>query len=124
MRRYDVFNLRHSFLLPTAVTAAGLAALGCQESTEYETRKPVIEDSYDEQAVEESAAEAREAVDEAANEADEAIEEAADSVSPDKPVVDVNTPLGNVDVSRDRATGDAKVDVDTPRADVEVGDDE
>jgi hypothetical protein len=42
--------------------------------------------------------------------------EAADAVTPDKKVIDVETPIGDVEVTRDPATDQTKVDVKTPGA--------
>ncbi len=111
-----------STLRQFAVTAAfaGLAAFtGCQESTTYEAEKPVL----DNPAVEEEAAvnQDYDADNETIGESmEEAGEDVADAVTPDRTISDVDTPLGDVEVSEDPATGRKRVDVDTPRANVDV----
>lgn len=78
--------------LALAVLIGG--STGCQENQTVETQKPMIES--------------------------EAAQDAADAVTPDEPIVDIETPLGDVEVGKDPATGGTNVDVDTKRADVDV----
>lgn len=89
------------------LAATALFAVGCQESTTYETQKPVIEEPAE--PADESLEETTE---EMAEEADEAASDAADAVTPDRERVDVDSPIGDVNVDEDPATGETKVDVD------------
>lgn len=98
----------------TLITACGLvvfgclASVGCQDASNRRAEKPVIDTDPAEQA--ESAAE----------EAGESLSDAVDAVTPDESIVDINTPLGDVNVGRDPATGDTNVNVDSGRAKVDV----
>lgn len=94
----------------TSLAACGVVALvGCGNSQTYETRKPVTETQEAEkpllEGVQENAEEAGAAV-------GEAVEDAADAVTPDRDIVDIKTPIGDVNVSEDPATGRKSVDVD------------
>ncbi|MEO0530727.1 MAG: hypothetical protein AAF266_09160 [Planctomycetota bacterium] len=100
-------------LIPLSVLALFAAvAVGCQEPQTQEAQKPVIESD--------TAAEVEEAADKVGEDLSDAASATADAVTPDDNIVDIDTPLGNVTVGSDPATGDTNVDVDTPRAGVDV----
>src|SRR5690606_2135203 len=102
--------------LAAAFAVTGLAAFtGCQDATTYETQKPVIDNPPAEETVDE-----HNDYQSFKDDAEEAADDVADTVTPDRPVVDVDTPIGNVQVDEDPATGRKRVDVDTPRTDVDV----
>ncbi len=95
-----------------SLAACLMMALGCRDATTHRANKPIVDSEPAEQ------------VEEAAEEAEESLSEAADAVTPDESIVDIDTPLGNVDVGRDPATGGTNVEVDSGRADVDVSSDE
>ncbi len=78
-------------------------SIGCTDTTPYQTDKPIVIDP--ENDVEENS-------DEWGNDMEHGIDNAADTVTPDDSAVDVNTPLGDVEITKDPATGDTDVDVD------------
>ena len=114
------------------------AMVGCQERADYETRKPVVDPTAEERA-EEGAADnaaaqpATAPADTAPNDpapdntAPNNDDEAADAPNgaaaaewSNRPIVNIDTPLGDVTVGEDPATGRTNVEVDTERADVDV----
>lgn len=101
---------------------AGLAAFtGCQDATTYETQKPVINDPVVEEEVEE-----RHDYNEnntLGESVDEAGDDIADALTPDRTVTDIETPNRSIEVTEDPATGRKRVDVETPRVDVDVDSD-
>lgn len=100
---------------------AGLAAFtGCQDATTYETQKPVLDNPPVQERIEEERIDQQNDYQSFKDKAEEAADDVADGVTPDRPVVDVQTPLGDVRVNEDPATGRKRVDVDTPRANVDV----
>ncbi len=101
MRTFFQSATVYRFASPIALAAVA-ALVGCQESRTYETNKPVIEDRTP----------GKETLGE---QIEEGINDAADAVTPDRPIVDVDTPLGDVNVSEDPATGRKRVDVDAGR---------
>jgi hypothetical protein len=116
-------TLRH---FAAASAFAGLAAFtGCQDATTYETQKPVINDPVVEEEVEVEEHRDYDADNDTLEEnMEEAGDDISDAVTPDRTISDVETPIGNVEVTEDPATGRKRVDVDTPRADVDVDTDQ
>ncbi|QDV75620.1 hypothetical protein [Botrimarina mediterranea] len=112
-------TLRH---FAAASAFAGLAAFtGCQDATTYESQKPVINDPAVEDEVELEERQDYDADNDTLGESmEEAGEDISDAVTPDRTISDVDTPIGDVEVTEDPATGRKRVDVDTPRADVDV----
>ena len=84
MKRY----LGRSRLMMPLITGAVIVCVGCQGS------------------VESNNSDAGAAVEQAAN-------DVADAVTPDKDIVDIDTPLADVNVSEDEPTGRKKVEVNT-----------
>lgn len=110
-------TLRH---FAAASAFAGLAAFtGCQDATTYETQKPVINDPVVEEEVEE-----RRDYDGDNDTLGENMEEAggdiSDALTPDRTITDIETPNRSIEVTEDPATGRKRVDVETPRVDVDV----
>jgi hypothetical protein len=96
------------------VTICGcfLGLSGCAETEPYEVEKPVLED--DDIEVDGLEDERLEYEDDTLGEdIGETIDDAADAVTPDENVVDIDTPIGDVDVEEDPATGRTRVDVDS-----------
>lgn len=100
-------------LVPTCFLVLGLALTsGCQDAETRQANKPIIEAD--------TTTEVEEAADAVGEDLDEAASDVADTVTPDEPIVDIETPLGDVKVGSDPATGRTNVDVETNRADVSV----
>lgn len=120
--------LRHFEFGMFIAAIAAVFAVGCQQGEPYDAQKPVVEDSTADEtqtSLDEAGEDLSRAADatadagaQVADQAENAADEAADAVTPDEPIVDINTPLGDVFVGRDPVTGDANVDVDAPEADV------
>jgi len=112
-------TLRH---FAAASAFAGLAAFtGCQDATTYETQKPVINDPV----VEEEVQERRDYNENntLGESVDEAGDDIADALTPDRTITDIETPNRSIEVTEDPATGRKRVDVETPRVDVDVDSD-
>ncbi|MEQ8847629.1 hypothetical protein [Botrimarina sp.] len=149
MRNYKLAKISQLLIPSAAVVAIGIGAVGCQEAGEYETRKPVMEDEAGEGAIDDTAPATDMQSDPAYQPADEATQPDATQPDPtqpqegaaapaeqeavdpaadanttsqlEKPVVDIDTPLGDVNVDRDADAAGASVSVETPRVDVNVG---
>lgn len=113
MRVTNLLSLGLASLLGAGLTLS----TGCVEDTRYETNKPVVEDEYNEteaeleatgEAIENDAAQAW-------DDAKEAAKDATDAVVPDEPIVDIESPLGDVQVGEDPVTGDTNVEVDADK---------
>jgi len=95
-----------------ALMGAGLTlSTGCVENERYDANKPVIEtEDRDLEATEENIESSAE---KAWEDTKEGARDAVDAVVPDEPIVDVESPLGDVKVGEDPVTGDKNVEVDT-----------
>ncbi len=91
-----------------AILLVAPLSLGCVDSTPYKTDKPVVD-----QPETDTDEELESKLNELGDEIKERAEDATDAVTPDDPIVDVDTGLGDVNVSKDPITGETNVDVDT-----------
>ncbi|TWT76059.1 hypothetical protein Pla123a_28460 [Posidoniimonas polymericola] len=113
MRVTNLLSLGLASLLGAGLTLS----TGCVDDERHEMNKPVIENEYDETEADlDATGEAMENdAEEAWNDTKEAAEDATDAVVPDEEKVDVDSPLGDVNVSEDPVTGDVNVDVDADK---------
>lgn len=104
--------------LATLVGGGLTLATGCAETDRYETNKPVIE--AEDNDLERTGDDIEASAKEAWEDTKEGARDAVDAVVPDEPIVDVESPLGDVKVGEDPVTGDKNVEVDAgPDADEE-----
>jgi hypothetical protein len=108
-----IIQLRHLLFVPCAAMLPLIG--GCQSETPYETNRPVIEEDYDNDVEDDLDAlgnDIERNTEELGENIQEGTEDAIDAVTPDRPIVDIESPLGDVEVGEDPITGDKNVDVD------------